>query len=575
MAAGDHNSIQKLQAGLKLLGYDVGKVDGTAGRNTNDQIARFLKDNNITGLDARNTDRVLEKIQQKVLSDPGANERLMKMAQNSVALDSENLKLLQGGLALHNVRTGPGVDRIVIDGKTGAQTTEAAAKFAASAPLNSTQVKMLQGGLALLGYEETGGIDGKIGKNTQAAMTKFAAEHNLKPGEDILKAVQDAVKNSGDARERMHAIGNSQNPAVHNVMALQAGLSLMGRTTLIDGSKGPETKENFAQWRGANPASITAQFNTTGRDVAAQRPEPTFAPPVAANPTIKDDLSLRVRQAIVLETMPKAASAAGVPEKFMQGLWGKESTFGEKLVSESGCLGDWQFTKKTFSGTIEKHGAAIAQQMDVDGYAEKAGVVRKAAFERGSFSPASDFQSLRNDPLISTYAAAYVIKDKAREAGIKNINDPKEWGKLYAGFNVGPSRAAAMDGSLRNTPDVKDIIGRDAALNGSFFGNHATGGEALNNYARAVEKNIRAFEKAFPVEARTTGTAPVSLARSGLDEAGKPFTSMAAFREAAAQTVSYDDGNPRLAGFRNAGRELTGRTAPQTLALGPQPTLTI
>lgn len=630
MARGDaYYTTQKIQAGLKLLGYDPGKIDGAAGRDTNAQIARFLRENNITDTDPRDAAEVLVKIRQKIMADPGVNERLTKMAQNPAALNPEGLKTLQGGMALLNVRTGPGADRVVINGRMGAQTAEASAKFSAAAPLNSSQVKLLQGGLALLGYD-SGDVDGKVGKSTKAALDRFAAERNLKPGEDVLKAVQDAVRSSADARESLHAIANAQNPSVNSIMRLQAGLTLMGQATHIDGSIGPETAGNFRKWAGVNPAPRTQeQFRENGtsitRDTSPQEPRPE--PARAAS--IDDDLSLRVRQSIVLQTMPLAAAAAGVPLAFMQGLWGRESSFGKNRRSESHCFGDWQFEKKTFSGLHRNHGVEIPQRIESDGFDEKARTLRQSAFSRGSFNYDPEdpnhiqFQRLRDDPLISTYSAAYLLREKSRSLGIGNIQDPKNWGKLYAAYNIGESQAGDLSGKFSNLrilpafAELKEQLGKDrlddadrekirATLgsserslesdwsdfkslyksvypkgdrsegNSAFFKGGATGAEALRNYADDIEKNIRAFGREFPAQAQSR-VEPVSFAKSVVGETGKPLSSKPAFREATAYPVSDDriPAKPRLEFIKAAGQEMVKPAEQPKLLSGTAPTLAI
>ena len=589
MAAGDKNSIQKLQAGLKLLGYDVGNVDGALGKNTRTQIDKFLKDNKISDANPNDMAQILEKVRQKTLSDNGANERLMKMAQNPTALNSEDTKVLQGGLALHNVRTGDGSDRIVIDGKAGTQTTEASAKFTAAAPLNSTQIKLLQGGLALLGYE-TGAIDGKLtrrdGKEseTQAAMKKFAADHGLENASSakILEAVQKVVKGNSDAKELIHAVGNSKSAPTENVMMMQAGLSLLGHTTLIDGIMGRETTGNFEAWSGKSPRAIEqlpdnkTEITVDKHATASPRAEMSKAArelPAITEARNYTETEIKQRQLETLSSLKDASATAGVSMELMLRIRRQESHNGTDLVSGTECLGDWQFTKKTFNGCINNFGKEVISDL------EKRGDFKHAQKIRDYMLSGGESEDLRLDPTISTWLAARLVKENQGylKSHIENFDpsDKATWGTQYAAFNIGPSRAYKMSTTWAERENVGEMIGRDAEANKSYYRGGATGAEALKRYNLAVENGPRDVKLSIEEQMKTAmGDGNIRRVSYKTDTADKPFTSMNAFREATAHTVS-DDSSTALTGIKEAKIELVRWAKPQQPAFSLQPNLTM
>ncbi len=142
--AGNH-TIKQIQAGLKLLGLYQGDdkahaVDGLLGAHTTNAIAAF--DNQADLSDAE----LLQKIKDKITTDPKITNRLWSMASTARGLNGkearqnmtgEEKSILQGGMALLGIQVnGKDID---IDGNTGPQTRKAAAQFAEQQALQTVE----------------------------------------------------------------------------------------------------------------------------------------------------------------------------------------------------------------------------------------------------------------------------------------------------------------------------------------------------------------------------------------------------------------------------------------------------
>jgi hypothetical protein len=195
-----------------------------------------------------------------------------------------------------------------------------------------------------------------------------------------------------------------------------------------------------------------------------------------------DNLTFSERQKSVMSVMDDAAKTAGVQQEFLAGLWGVESSFGKNRKSPSGCLGDFQFTQKTFKSMMNEHGDVIADRLRAQGDVKLAERIEKGG----------NLLDLRDDPKVATYAAAFYAKDVAKSLGV-DAKDQKNWGIIYAGYNIGPGNADKLDGSLANRNNVKTALGDVAKWNPKFFTGGASGLEALQNYQREVEANLKKF----------------------------------------------------------------------------------
>jgi len=440
-------------------------------------------------------DAVLKHVQRKVLSDPGVSDRLAQMAKNPAALDPEQLKMLQGGLALHNVHTGPGAREILIDGKIGPQTQEAAASFTAAPGLDESQIKLLQGGLRLLGYNG-GPIDGVSGKGTEAALKKFATEHgikNISVDEKGLEEIRKALINNVDARERIHAIAGAKDPSAYNVMALQAGLTLMGKTVVVDGSRGTGTMKAFDEWKAHAPPIESEKKQTSRKEFKKMAGEVTTPPmkkhfeetkpvitapvpapaapapaPKAATPQpsgidarhpygpdgVIDErkMSLEQRREYMMTTLPHAAAVKGVPDMLAKAVWGCETHFsrgrliegtGEYVLeSGTGSSGSMQVTGETAEACVKTYGKAMAGDLRKMGLKNLADTVEKyqKRLKAGTATEADKqaIQDLRYDPRVNALMGTYLLEEKANSKYIKaDMTNRQEWGKIYASYNIG------------------------------------------------------------------------------------------------------------------------------------------
>ncbi len=114
-----------------------------------------------------------------------------------------------------------------------------------------------------------------------------------------------------------------------------------------------------------------------------------------------------------------------------------------------------------------------------------------SAFNTANTVPATSFTEMIDEtrlnlPATMTFTAAYYIKDIAEQAGV-DASDYDNAGALYAGYNIGPGNAARLAGELADTPNAMAAIGSAAEKNPAFFGNNATGTEALANYQSSVD----------------------------------------------------------------------------------------
>ncbi|MCB1783851.1 MAG: transglycosylase SLT domain-containing protein [Alphaproteobacteria bacterium] len=301
------------------------------------------------------------------------------------------------------------------------------------------------------------------------------------------------------------------------------------------------------------------------------------------------------RQQAVVGAIPKAAEVTGVDPKFMKGLWGFESSFGNNLKSGSGCEGDWQFSEGTWQGVMKQHGKEMVAEIK-KAYPESPEIAEKfeAALKAGK---THDFQY---DPVVSTFAAAHLIKDNAQTLKI----DPKDqdtWKYQYAAYNVGPGRAAMMrkEEASGSTKDMGAAIGRDAALNGSFYKNGAAAGTVLARYQKAIESRyddynaqLAKLERAptsgptalasadatkptivASADTKTTGltaTHAQTMANGGVDQTGNPPTSLT---ETHIQTLANGgtDESAKVAAAETTKLDLAKLTPEQIAAATPKP----
>ena len=208
-------------------------------------------------------------------------------------------------------------------------------------------------------------------------------------------------------------------------------------------------------------------------------------------------LEVGERQKQVMSIMKDAASTAGVSAGMMQGIWGVESHFGRSLTSPTGCKGDWQFTQGSFAGEIKTHGDEIANRLLATGNSNEASMVKHYAdgLRNGSINAHDNsLQDLRNNAKVSTYAAAFLMKDNAQQIGV-DAQQQSSWGLIYASYNIGAGNARKLATELRDTGNTKGALGFVAAVNPQFFKDGATGAQALGKYQATVEAISHSFDK--------------------------------------------------------------------------------
>lgn len=201
------------------------------------------------------------------------------------------------------------------------------------------------------------------------------------------------------------------------------------------------------------------------------------------------EIQIGERQQTVVDTIPDAAKAVGIDPDFMRGLWGIESSFGQNLMSPTGCEGDWQFSQGTWDSIMKKDGAKIADLIEAE-YPLKAMEIRQNHQNRGSLN------EYQYDPVVSTYASAFLTQRNAVSMGVDPMQR-ESWSVLYAAYNIGAGNAKELQaieasGSQRA---VMNEIGSAARHNPLFFKNNASAGDALARYQSVIETRLEDYDK--------------------------------------------------------------------------------
>jgi len=162
---------------------------------------------------------------------------------------------------------------------------------------------------------------------------------------------------------------------------------------------------------------------------------------------------LRERQEQVASALTAAAKSAGISPNLMVGVWSVESTFSSNLRSPTGCMGPWQFERKSMVDRIAVDGKTIISDLKANGFIDSAARVENLYNNIKDMSPSqrssytrnnlAEIDNLRMDSYASTFAAAHHLGESARILKV-NPHDPKNFGIIYAGYNVGPSDAKKM-----------------------------------------------------------------------------------------------------------------------------------
>jgi hypothetical protein len=621
-------SIQKIQAGLTLLGYDVGKVDGSAGNDfTNPQIHKFLKDNKITGVDPSNLREVEKKVREKFLSDPKAQERLMEMSKNPGELNTEGVKVLKGAMALMDIRTGGSRrDRIVVNGVVDQQTKEAVAKLwkensrdiaqpAAAAPPAAAKNVGLTDNRSVAERRADYYLDKVIPQyagishgNASPFPPKDKAPENYTKAEKIAAEKKQEIRDeivryeslSITEKDAQRAFGyRTENADLKSRVAeARKNKNLSEEDAVIKGAEGhawalsgynerpvmdhvEQDIRNF-KFREAygRPDRITEltdkpswaplqiQDYHYSRYAAVHSVKAGIAPslwdralsllPVSAGVTplppsknnwgadqlIDERQHPQARAELVDTILPDAAKATGVSVGYMRAVWGAESGFSRDIVSKSGCMGTWQFEKRTFAACMAKYGDEIAADLRARGLNNLADKVEHHSQEMkdlgnvwkapGSKISNEEMQAMRFDPRISTLAAGYLNAENAESLKI-DLNDRANWGTAYSAYNLGVQSTKTLRSEhWKDSPHVMGQI-KAAVTNDTFFINpltglmDATGQQVLGNYEVKMLQKEREYSAKFSPSIRTQQ--PVSYA-SAQEPAAKSNLQSPFFRAA-------------------------------------------
>lgn len=307
-------------------------------------------------------------------------------------------------------------------------------------------------------------MDGDMGKGIIALLAMFLGFMRDPSGGSLNdnQAVKSLFKSVGFS-EKDVAYANETGQRLKNgeITAVQA------TKTVFDRIKEPETT-----------------FSSSDAKRAVENLNPNF-------PEKFKDFTVDDRQTAIVMTIPLAAEAAGVSPHLMKGMWGVESSFGTNLVSGTGCEGDWQFSQGTWDTIMERYGDKIVEQIKED-YPDRAADIA------ANHSRAGTLNEYQYDPIVSTYAAAFLMKDDAKTMGI----DPtkrQNWGMTYAAYNVGSGNARKLvqmeaHGDQRA---AMGVIGSAARHNPMFYKGGANAHLTLTRYDSKVEQRLVQYQQKF------------------------------------------------------------------------------
>lgn len=176
-----------------------------------------------------------------------------------------------------------------------------------------------------------------------------------------------------------------------------------------------------------------------------------------------EDLNIPVgeRQGKVIAAIDKVTGGDTVKAQLLQSFWGAESRFGTMLRSPTTAWGDFQFTQGTWADTVNRRGTQMIAEMRRDGYNAQADTLQ-GFIDRGevgaSLRTHRSFLELRDEPIISTYAAHHLIELKSEVIGADpgNIED---WGRIYMAYTTGEATVQLFDLVAKENPN-QNIVQR-------------------------------------------------------------------------------------------------------------------
>lgn len=203
------------------------------------------------------------------------------------------------------------------------------------------------------------------------------------------------------------------------------------------------------------------------------------------------NMPLEERRDLVIQAIPKAAKAAGVSPETMKAVWGVESGFGKNLTSPKNCKGDWQFTNPTWNSIMKRYGDEIAKHIK-ENHPEYTQTADKLAANNEQYNALND---LKFDPIVSTYAAAYLKMDDAKVIGV-DPSKQENRAQLYSAYNIGSPDAKKLHkmATSNDQHSAQAVIGDSARTNPLYFKGDVTAKIAL---ARMEEELGRYHDKYY------------------------------------------------------------------------------
>ena len=340
--------------------------------------------------------------------------------------------------------------------------------------------------------------------------------------------------------------------------------NLVGMISKAFGFEGDEKDPEHRQYRelradiknrGRNHVRDNSEFrlnNDAARDAIAAGAA-VIARNAPVNPT--------ERQSRVMSVLPDAAKSAGVSSDLAVGMWGYESSFGKNLRSNTGCEGDFQFTRTTLAETVSKKGTIIAANLNQKAQefgksadpalrARAADLQKQATVVETMHSQTKGMNgeqlksyasknkdavdAIRNAPEASTYAGTQYMKMVADQMKL-NPHNSKDYGLIYAGYNIG----------VGNALDIKNgrtASGWEVNANAGVAGKGSAAAQR-SSYDRAIASRLSsaegvkfstmaenslsggtAYAKATPTGKTLSTIEPISASMKNVALASKPET---------------------------------------------------
>ena len=477
------DQVKSLQQALEAEGYTKNSSlypvpDGILGNLTAEDTVDFLKNNPgaLLTLSPAVTQMLIGKGKgdeiKQILSD-NQNVRQMMQAQAVEILqgkgvdnlDSATLKDFQTKSWLLGQYNGQ------IDGITGPKSRNAETSLRDQFTQAATQVPL----------PETRPEPVKLLQEIVTSPGSFSEQQPNTQGEININAYMRALEweenglRRGDGGEGNW--GNKKDPQVRNMQVL---LNRAGAKLVIDGRYGPGSEKAVKEFQADHGLQVTGRADNETLKTLASLPSSKPALTGQGDPKMYTVLEQRK---IISDLLNKIESDTGVSAGYMRAVWGKETHFGVDMKSGTGSEGPYQFTGGTFKLVINRHGEAIASHLKEIGQNDLAQSVLESQAGRVD-------KDLRFDPYVASYAMAYLTKDNGIDTTLKS-----NWGQAFAAHNMGLGGLQQL-WRHRNTPNVANVIGRNAHLNPFFYRDGATGAKALARYQGAMETWYNEYDNA-------------------------------------------------------------------------------